>query len=105
MFYPRPLFSNPRSVVWLFNSPQHRENCCSYKVGAKTGRALQLIYFFKSFRISRISHNYAIPHAMPHAIPQTLSPFYPHRSTPTPAHTKVQSMAWANCHGTTFDWL
>ena len=80
MFYPRPLFSNPRSVVWLFNSPQHRENCCSYKISAKTGRALQLIYFFKSFRISRISHNYAIPRAMPHAIPQTLSAFYPHRS-------------------------
>ena len=43
-FYPRRIFSNPRSVVWLFNSPQHRKNCCSYKIGAKTGCALQLIY-------------------------------------------------------------
>ena len=42
----------------------------------ETGRALQLIYLSKSFRIYRISHNYAIPHVMAHAIPQIHSFFY-----------------------------
>ena len=46
-------------------------------IGAKKG---SLIYFFKSFYIYYIPHNYVIPQAMPHAIPQTHSAFYPHRS-------------------------
>ena len=40
----KPEDSGYEIVVWLFNSPQHRKNCCSYKIGAKTGCALQLIY-------------------------------------------------------------
>ena len=34
------------SRLMFDQSPQHRKNCCSYKIGAKTGRALRLIYFF-----------------------------------------------------------
>ena len=37
-----------------------------------------LIYFFVSFCIYYIPHNYVIPQAMPHAIRQTHSAFYPH---------------------------
>ena len=39
-----------------------------------------LIYFFASFSIFYIQHDYVILQAMPHAIPQTHSAFYPHRS-------------------------
>ena len=39
-----------------------------------------LIYFFGSFCIYYVTHNYVIPQAMPHAIPQTHSAFYPHRT-------------------------
>ena len=45
----------------------------------KKGAIFSLIYFFKSFCIYYIPHNYVIPQAMPHAIPQTHSSFYPLR--------------------------
>ena len=45
----------------------------------KKGALFSLIYFFGSFCIYYIPHNYVIPQAMPHAIPQTHSAFYPHR--------------------------
>ena len=48
-------------------------------IGAKKGAIFTLIYFFESFCIYYIPHNYVIPQAMPHAIPQTDSAFYPHR--------------------------
>ena len=48
-------------------------------IGAKKGAIFSLIYFFKSFCIYYIPHNYVIPQAMLHAIPQTHSSFYPHR--------------------------
>ena len=46
----------------------------------KKDALFSLIYFFGSFCIYYIPHNYTIPQAMPHAIPQTHSAFYPHRS-------------------------
>ena len=45
----------------------------------KKGALFSLIYFFGSFCIYYIPHNYVIPQAMPPAIPQTHSVFYPHR--------------------------
>ena len=45
----------------------------------KKGAFFSLIYFFKSFCICYIPHNYFVPQAMPHAILQTHSAFYPHR--------------------------
>ena len=47
----------------------------------KKGALFSLIYFFGSFCIYYIPHNYVIPQAMPHAIPQTHSSFYPHRTS------------------------
>ena len=46
-------------------------------IGAKKGAIFSLIYFFKSFCIYYIPHNYVIPQAMPHATPQTQSASYP----------------------------
>ena len=48
-------------------------------IGVKKGAIFSLIYFFESFCICYIPHNYVILQAMPHAIPQTHSVFYPHR--------------------------
>ena len=48
-------------------------------IGTKKGAIFSLIYFFKSFCIYSIPHNYVIPQAMLHGIPQTHSSFYPHR--------------------------
>ena len=45
----------------------------------KKDALFSLIYFFGSFCIYYIPHNYTIPQVMPHAIPQTHSAFYPHR--------------------------
>ena len=45
----------------------------------KKGALFSLIYFFGSFCIYYMPHNYVIPQAMPHVIPQTHSAFYPHR--------------------------
>ena len=45
----------------------------------KEGARFSLIYFFDSFCIYYIPHNYVTPQAMPHAIPQTHSFFYPQR--------------------------
>ena len=45
----------------------------------KKDALFSLIYFFGSFCIYYIPHNYIIPQAIPHAIPQTHSSFYPHR--------------------------
>ena len=45
----------------------------------KAAAIFSLIYFFESFCICYIPHNYVILQAMPHAIPQTHSVFYPHR--------------------------
>ena len=41
--------------------------------------SFSLIYFFESFCMYYLPHNYVIPQAMPHVIPQTTSAFYPHR--------------------------
>ena len=41
----------------------------------RKGALFSLIYFFGSFCIYYIPHNYVIPQAMPHAIPQTHSAF------------------------------
>ena len=46
----------------------------------KKGALFSLIYFFGSFCIYYIPHNYAIPQAMPRAIPQTHSSVYPQRA-------------------------
>ena len=46
----------------------------------KKGALFNLIYFFGSFWVYYIPHNYVIPQAMPYAISQTHSPFYLHRS-------------------------
>ena len=56
---------------------------CSFKLAPKrrsrdTRMLFSLIYFFESFCINYIRHNYVIPQAMPHAIPQTYTVFYPH---------------------------
>ena len=48
-------------------------------IGVKKDAIFSLIYFFESFCIYYILHNYVILQAMPHAIPQTHSVFYPHR--------------------------
>ena len=45
----------------------------------KNGALFSLIYFFGSFCVYYILHNYVIPQAMPHFIPQIHSSFYPHR--------------------------
>ena len=46
-------------------------------IGAKKGAIFSLIYFFESFCLYYIPHNYVIPQAMLHAIPQTHFPFLP----------------------------
>ena len=45
-------------------------------LASKKGALFSLIYFFGSFCIYYIPHNYVIPQAMPHAILQTHSAFY-----------------------------
>ena len=74
-----------RSLSWLFD--RHSSQARNIKkrllvswLAPKKGAIFCLIYFFKSFCIYYIPHNYVIPQAMPHAIPQTHSSFYPHRS-------------------------
>ena len=76
-----------RSLSWLFDC--HHSTARNIKkrllvswLAPKKGAIFSLIYFFKSFCIYYITHNYVIPQAMPHAIPQTHSAFYPHRSAP-----------------------
>ena len=73
-----------RSLSWLFDC--HHSTARNIKkrllvswLAPKKGAIFSLIYFFKSFCIYYIPHNYVIPQAMPHAIPQTHSAFYPHR--------------------------
>ena len=55
----------------------------------KEGAPFSLIYFFDSFCIYYIPHNYVIPQAMPHAILQTHSSFYPQRGEPVVASPNV----------------
>jgi len=45
----------------------------------QNGTLFSLIYFFGSFCVYYISHNYVISQAMPDVIPQIQSAFYPHR--------------------------
>ena len=52
----------------------------------KKDALFSLIYFFGSFCIYYISHNYVIPQAIPRALPQTHSAFYPHRTQPNAIH-------------------
>ena len=73
-----------RSLSWLFDC--HRSRARNIKkrlfvswLAPKKGVIFSFIYFFKSFCIYYIPHNYVIPQAMPHAIPQTHSTSYPHR--------------------------
>ena len=47
----------------------------SWSVIQKSTALFNLIYFFGSFCVYYIPHNYVIPQAMPHAIPQLISPF------------------------------
>ena len=71
-----------RSLSWLFDChprPQHQNAAVCELIGAKKDAIFSFIYFFKSFCIYYIPHNYVIPQAMPHAIPQAHSSFYPHR--------------------------
>ena len=66
------------------SSPQRLNSGCVCKlIGAKNGALFSLIYFFGSFCVYYIPHNYVIPQPMPHAIPQTHSSSYTHRTLPT----------------------
>ena len=62
-----------------------QQKSCLLKLASKKRRGkdahmfFSLIYFFASFSIFYIPHNYVILQAVPHAIPQTQSAFYPHR--------------------------
>ena len=74
------------TLSWLFDCQCSRARninvaAASELIGAKKGSNIifSLIYFFKSFCLYYIPHNYVILQAMPHAIPQTHSSFYPHR--------------------------
>ena len=73
-----------RSLSWLFDC--HRSRTRNIKkrlfvswLAPKKGVIFSFIYFFKSFCICYIPHNYVIPQAMPHAIPQAHSSFYLNR--------------------------
>ena len=78
-----------RLVFWLSSggASNVKEEAACELIGTKKGAIFSLIYFFKSFCIYYIPHNYvipqamlhAIPQAMLHAIPQTHSSFFPHR--------------------------
>ena len=64
----------------------------------KKGALFSLIYFFGSFCIYYIPHNYVIPQAMPHAIPQTHSVFYPHRLQTYGSNLEyLTSTSWEKC--------
>ena len=73
-----------RSPSWLFDGHRcwarniKKAAACEW-LAPKKGAIFSLIYFFESFCLYHIPHDYVIPQAMPHAIPQTHSPFYPHR--------------------------
>ena len=64
----------------------------------KKGALFSLIYFFGSFCIYYIPHNYVIPQTMPHAIPQTHSPFYPHRFSFLWSKPRVTNLAISSGH-------
>ena len=53
-----------------------------------------IFFFFGSFSICQISHNYVIPQAMPHAIPQTHSAFCPHRFKGSLKSPNVTANVW-----------
>ena len=74
-----------RSPSWLFDCHRCWARATFKKrllvnwLAPKKGAIFSLIYFFESFCLYHIPHNYVIPQAMQHAIPQTHSAFYPHR--------------------------
>ena len=79
------------------SSPQLLNSGCVCKlIGAKKGALFSLIYFFGSFCVYYIPHNYVIPQPMPHAIPQTHSSSYPYRTLPT-MHCRSQH-CWELLH-------
>ena len=68
-------------AFWLSSYVNNIKTAAAFAdwLAPKKGALFSLIYFFGSFCIYYIPHNYVIPQAMPHAIPQTHSAFYPHR--------------------------
>ena len=100
-----------RSLSWLFDC--HRSRARNIKkrllvswLAPKEGAIFSLIYFFKSFCIYHIPHNYVIPQAMPHAILQTHSAFYPHRNIIERSKSKLQQWSVRLCSiGKTFGHL
>ena len=70
-----------RLVFWLSSggASSVKEEAACELIGTKKGAIFSLIYFFKSFCIYYIPHNYVIPQAMLHAIPQAMPmPFRKH---------------------------
>ena len=67
-----------RSSSWFLSSLLKMRLLVNW-LAPKKGAIFSLIYFFDSFCIYYIPHNYIFRQAMPHAILQTHSAFYPHR--------------------------
>ena len=87
-----------RSLSWLFDCHRSRARNIKKRLivswfAPKKGAIFSLIFFFTSFCIYYIPHNYVTPQAMPHAIPQTHSAFYPHRMK-FDSGTVDRSMTW-----------
>ena len=84
-----------RNPSWLFDC--HRSRARKIKkvanfanwLAPKKGSLFSLIYFFQSFSIYYIPHDYVTPQAMPHVIPQTHFSFYSIRS-----HQTSESANW-----------
>ena len=84
-------------LSWLFD--YHRMLTLKQRLTPKKGALFSLIYFFGSFCIYYIPHNYVTPQAMPHAIPPTHSAFYLHRDL-------LNNLSYANCFwGLTYGFL
>ena len=66
----------------------------------KKGAIFSLIYFFESFCLYYIPHNYVIPQAMPHAIPQTHSAFYRVITMGDVMDSTLMHINEGNAHGT-----
>ena len=67
------------SIVIVVEHATLKKRLLENWLAPKKGAIFSFIYFFKSFCIYYIPHNYVIPQAMAHAIKQTHSAFYLHR--------------------------
>ena len=98
----RRLIESEKSMNLSWHFDCHRSRARKIKkvanfanwLAPKKGTLCSLIYFFQSFSIYYIPHDYVTPQAMPRAIPQIHSSFYPHRSHQTPANWLIVYLSW-----------